>query len=98
MKESDIFNITIPMYGLPYEITTQSSLTLELKDGASMADVIAAMREKAPALNGTVFRRGEDRLAEQYKFNINGHFYFDGSDFRLHPGDRIALLVPVTGG
>jgi molybdopterin converting factor small subunit len=35
---------------------------------------------------------------EYYKFNVNGLFYFDGMDFGLHSGDRIALLMPVTGG
>jgi molybdopterin converting factor small subunit len=86
------------MYGLPYEITTAREVKVRLEDGAGMARVIAAMRGKVPTLEGPVFRRGEDRLTEGYKFNINGRFYFDGEDFTLHPGDRIALLVPVTGG
>jgi molybdopterin converting factor small subunit len=98
METGALIKWTIPMYGLPYEITTLRSVEVELRDGAGMAEVIAAMRGKVPALEGPVFRRGEDRLEELYKFNINGHFYFDGSDFQLHPGDRIALLVPVTGG
>jgi molybdopterin converting factor small subunit len=56
------------------------------------------MRKKIPSLEGPVLRPGEDRLVEQYKFNINGTFYFDGQDFKLHKSDRIALLVPMTGG
>ena len=35
---------------------------------------------------------------EYYKFNINGKFYFQDMDFQLHPGDRIALLVPLAAG
>jgi molybdopterin converting factor small subunit len=93
-----MFKCVIPMYGLPYEITTIRQVEVELRDGASMAEVIAALREKVPALEGPVFRPGEDRLQEQYKFNLNGSFYFDGMDFQLHEGDRIGLLVPVTGG
>lgn len=93
-----MFECTIPMYGLPQEITTVRQVKVELRDGAGMADVITAMREKLPSLEGPVFRRGQDRLEENYKFNINGRFYFDGTDFELHSGDRIALLVPVTGG
>ncbi|MCK4273268.1 MAG: MoaD/ThiS family protein [Dehalococcoidales bacterium] len=54
----------------------------------------SAGREKLHA--GIIERR--DRLEENYKFNINGNFYYAGMDFQLHPGDRIALLVPVTGG
>lgn len=93
-----MFKVIIPMYGLPREITEIRNVEVELPDEASMAEVIAALREKVPSLEGPVFRVGEDRLQEQYKFNINGQFYFDGMDFKLHQDDRIALLVPMTGG
>jgi len=88
----------IPMYGLPQEITRQREVEVELSDNADMAEVLAAMKAKIPSLEGPVIRRGENRLVEQFKFNVNGRFYFDGQDFTLHPGDRIALLVPMTGG
>ena len=93
-----MFKCVIPMYGLPREITELRQVEVELRDGAGMTEVIAALREKVPSLEGPVFRSGENRLQEQYKFNINGQFYFAGMDFQLHQGDRIALLVPMTGG
>jgi molybdopterin converting factor small subunit len=93
-----MFKCTIHMYGLPQEITTLREIEVELEDGAGMAEVVAAMKEKIPALEGPVIRTGENRLERLYKFNINGNFYYDGMDFQLHSGDRIALLVPVTGG
>jgi len=86
------------MFGLPHEITELREVEVELEDGANMADVIAAMKEKIPTLEGPVIRTGQNRLEELYKFNVNGQFYFDGMDFELHSGDRIALLVPATGG
>lgn len=86
------------MYGLPYELTPLREVEVELNDGAGMAEVVAALREKVPALEGPVIRTGQGRLQENYKFNINGNFFYDGMDFQLHSGDRIALLVPVTGG
>lgn len=93
-----MFKCKVEMYGLPHEITDLMVVEVELEDGASMADVIAAMKEKIPSLEGTVIRNGENRLEELYKFNVNGRFYFDGMDFQLHSSDRIALLVPATGG
>ncbi|MCJ7604809.1 MAG: MoaD/ThiS family protein [Dehalococcoidales bacterium] len=93
-----MFSCKIPMYGLPYEITTLREVDVELNEGAGMAEVVGALREKAPSLEGPVIRTGLNRLEENYKFNINGTFYYDGQDFKLNPGDRIALLVPVTGG
>jgi molybdopterin converting factor small subunit len=86
------------MYGLMREITEQRQVEVELPEGATMPEVIAAMREKIPSLEGPVIRPGEDRLVSQFKFNLNGRFYFDGQDFKLQSGDRIALLVPMTGG
>jgi molybdopterin converting factor small subunit len=86
------------MYGLPGEITEKREVEVELSDGAGMAEVVAALREKVPALEGRAIVPGEDRLADEYKFNINGTFYFAGMDFKLKKGDRIALLVPMTGG
>jgi molybdopterin converting factor small subunit len=93
-----MFKVTIPMYGLRREITEKREVEVELRDGATMPEVIAAIKGSVPSLEGPVIRRGEDRLVEQYKFNVNGKFYYDGQDFELHPGDRIALLVPMTGG
>ncbi len=93
-----MFKCIVQMFGLPHEITALREVEVELNDGASMGDVIAALRHKIPALEGTVFRTGEDRLMELYKFNVNGHLYFDGMDFQLQSGDRIALLIPITGG
>jgi molybdopterin converting factor small subunit len=98
MTGTKMFKCVIPMYGLPREITELREAEVELNEGAGMAEVIAALKEKVPALEGPVIRKGENRLAEQYKFNLNGRFYFDGQDFKLHKGDRIALLVPMTGG
>jgi len=93
-----MFKCVIQMFGLPHEITELREVEVELEDGANMADVIAAMKEKIPTLEGPVIRTGQNRLEELYKFNVNGQFYFDGMDFELHSGDRIALLVPATGG
>jgi len=93
-----MFKSVIHIYGLPREISDLREVEVELKDGASMGDVIAALRQKIPALEGPVIRKGENRLMEYYKFNVNGLFYFDGMDFQLQSSDRIALLMPAIGG
>lgn len=93
-----MFKIKVQMYGLLPEVTTDREVELELPEGAGMSEVVAAMRKKIPTMEGIVIRPGENRLADEFKFNINGRFYYDGSDFTLKPGDRIALLVPATGG
>jgi molybdopterin converting factor small subunit len=97
-KRTDMNKWVIPMYGLPREITEKREVEVELSNGAGMAEVVAALREKVPNLEGRAIIPGEDQLADEYKFNINGTFYFAGMDFKLKKGDRIALLVPMTGG
>ena len=93
-----MFKGVIYIYGLPREIADVREVQVELNEGAGMSEVVGALREKVPALEGPVIRTGENRLRQLYKFNINGTFYYDGQDFKLQPEDRIALLMPVTGG
>lgn len=93
-----MFRCVVQMFGLPREITELREVELELKDGASLVDVTAALRRSIPALEGPVILAGEDRLVENYKFNVNGHFYYNDLNLKLQSGDRVALLTPVTGG
>lgn len=86
------------MFGLPHEMTELQKVEIELKDGASLRDVIAALRREIPILDGHVVCAGEYQLMGDYVFNINGRFYFDDREIRLHNGDHIALLHIASGG
>lgn len=93
-----MFRCVVQMFGLPSEITELREVEVELDDGATLRDVVAALKDKIPALEGTAIRVGENQLVEHYKFNVNGRFYYDDMDLQLRSGDRIALLVPISGG
>ncbi len=93
-----MFRCVVEMFGLPSEITELREVEVELDDGATLKDVVAALKDKIPALEGTAIRVGEDQLVENYKFNVNGHFYYDDMGLQVKSGDRVALLVPITGG
>ena len=89
----------VEMYGLSSEITRRREVEIELKDGASLGDVVGALRRKIPVLEGRVICAGEDCLIEYYAFNINGRFYFDDKEVvQLQNGERVALLTLATGG
>ena len=88
----------VELFGLPREITELREVEVGLKDGASLGDVIAALRREIPALEGRVIRAGEDWLVEHYGFNINGHFYLDDDELQLQDGDHVALLALAGGG
>ena len=93
-----MFRCVVQMFGVSREITELREVELNLKDGASLVDVTAALRRSIPALEGPVILAGEDRLVENYKFNVNGHLYYNDLNLKLQSGDRVALLTPVTGG
>jgi len=88
----------VKLFGLSHEITELQEVEVELKDGANLGDVIAALGRKIPALEGRVIRVGENRLMEHYAFNINGRFYLNDKEVQLQDCGRIALLTLATGG
>lgn len=98
MDNRALFKCVVGMFGLPQEITELQKVEIELKDGASLRDVIAALRREIPKLEGYVVCAGEDQLMGDYTFNINGRFYFDDRQIQLHNGDHIALLTIPRGG
>ena len=88
----------VEMFGLSKEITDLRNVEIELNEGASLRDLVGALRHKIPALEGKVIRTGQDRLTEQYVFNIDGRFYFDSDKVKLREGSNIRLLLLSTGG
>ena len=88
----------VELFGLSNEITALKNVDIDLNDGASLKDVVAALRSKIPAMEGSVIRTGQDRLTERYVFNVDGRFYFDTDNARLNDGDHIRLLLLSTGG
>ena len=93
-----MFRCMVEIFGLPEEITGPSKMETRLKDGASLRDVIAALRREVPMLEGTVIRRGEDELVDSFGFYINGRYYTSDEEVQLKDGDRIVLLALASGG
>jgi molybdopterin converting factor small subunit len=93
-----MFRCIVEMFGLSDEITGLRKVEVELKDGASPRDVIAALRREIPALEGPIIRCGENQLVDHYGFYINGRFYAGDEEVQLKDGDRIVLLALASGG
>ncbi len=69
------------------EAAGQREVTLELPAGARVADAMAEVRRRWPAIGPTL---GQAMLAVNHEYV--------GPDLQLHDGDELALIPPVSGG
>lgn len=78
--------INILAFGIAKDILGDSSLTLTLEEGAS----IAVLREE-------LLRKFVDfEKLKSLKFAVNESY--QSEDFELHQGDEVVLIPPVSGG
>ena len=90
---------TIELYGLSADLAGITEVVLELPgEDAGMQELVSALKKRLPVLDGIVVKQGENVLADNQAFNINGRF-FSGSDvITVHDDDRIRLLTAAIGG
>lgn len=87
----------VEMFGMaPY--TEDNSVEVELKDGATVPELIAALGQKMPQFRGPVIQAGLPHLVENYGIYVNGQFVLDYENVRLKETDRIVLILLATGG
>jgi molybdopterin converting factor small subunit len=93
-----MFTCVVEIFGLPEDITSLPEIEVNLRNGACLEDIVAAMRRKVPALEGPVIRIGVDKLVDHFGFYVNGRYYANDEKVQLKDGDRIVLLRLATGG
>ena len=90
---------TIELYGLSADLAGISEVVLELSgEDADMQELVSALKKRLPELDGIVFKQGENVLADNQAFNINGQFFSGNDEISIHNGDRIRLLTAAIGG
>ena len=94
----------VDMYGLSIRTAQLQQVEIDIPNPAKLADIITAIKDKLPLLEGDVILIGQNRLTPYYTFNINGCFYSYESELEknslihLKDGQRIALLPLAFGG
>lgn len=88
---------TVEMFGLS-PFTEANAVDLELKDGASLPDLLAALARKMPSFKGRIIEAGERHLVENYGIYINGQFVSEYEGMVLKPTDRIVIILLAVGG
>lgn len=79
--------IRVLFFGLLKDLAGKSSDSLDVREGASVEDVLTHYAEEYPRL--------KESLAS-LAVAVNQHYV--GADTKLKPNDEIALLPPVSGG
>jgi molybdopterin synthase catalytic subunit len=79
--------LTVRLFARAKDLAGADVVTVEIADGATAADLRAALARRHPALAG---------LLERSALGVNAEFAAAGQ--RLHANDDIALLPPVSGG
>lgn len=69
------------------EAIGQGELSLDAPDGATVGQAVEQLRAKYPRLGPAV---------QQAMLAVNQEYV--GPNFRLHDGDELALIPPVSGG
>jgi molybdopterin converting factor subunit 1 len=77
--------LTVLCFAQTRELLGGPTLALQLSEGAKVADLQAALEQRAPALKRIPLR-----------FAVNREFAT--AQTALKPGDEIALIPPVAGG
>src|SRR5207245_5879216 len=79
--------IQVLLFGVLKDLAGRQSDTLTLPDGATVADLLECYEQRVTALKGTL---------EKIAVSVNQEYC--QSDAKLHSGDEVALLPPVSGG
>ncbi len=82
-----MINISIVFLGPARDFAMVDSTSLELSDGASIADLRVVLSERYPGLSGAL---------PTIRFAVNEEFATD--DTALEANDEVALIPPVSGG
>lgn len=79
--------ITVKFFALLRDVVQRESAEVLLKEGATVADLPAAIGEAFPELR---------QHLPTLSFAVNNEYA--GKQQRLHDGDEVALLPPISGG
>jgi len=89
---------SVELFGMSNMLADLRNVEVELDNEVSLRDVVIALREKMPALEGRVIAPGEDTLASHCSFNVNGRFHIEDYDVKVQPGDHILVVTLALGG
>ena len=96
----DTIQVQVEFSAISRVLTGQSEFPLNLKKGASIADLIAALGKKFPQLLGQIIEKDGKALIPTNVFSVNGQKIIHETDTAYQPedGDNLILLSLLSGG
>ena len=79
--------VRVQFYGQLHDLVGMRELELELPDGATVRDLLNQLYAKRPALD-----------AHDNSILIGAGLEFVDRNYKLNPGEEIAIMPPVQGG
>jgi molybdopterin-guanine dinucleotide biosynthesis protein A/molybdopterin converting factor small subunit len=95
-RERNTISVSVELFGVARMLTKTQSVSLDLNEGATLAQVFSALGEKLPALVGRVLNSGG--LINGYSCNLNGLNFVRAPDVKVSSGDKIFILSADAGG
>ena len=95
-RERNTISVCVELFGVARMLTKTQSVSLDLNEGATLAQVFSALGEKLPALVGRVLNSGG--LIHGYSCNLNGLNFVRAPDIKVSSGDKIFILSADAGG
>jgi sulfur-carrier protein len=96
----ETMQVSVEFLAVSRVLTGQSEISLILKKGASIADVVAALGSKFPQMLGQIIEENGKALIPTNVFSVNGQKIIHETDTAFKPddGDRLILLSLLSGG
>jgi len=89
-------SVSVELFGVARLLTKTQLVSLDLAQGATLAEVFSALAEKLPALAGRVIN--SEGLINGYTCNINGFNFVRSPNAKVSSGDKIFILSADAGG
>ena len=89
---------TVEFFGLPRRLSGVKETTVQVKENATLRDVVKALAEGFPAFLGSLIDPATYDLEIPYFFNIDARFVPRSLEHQPKAGEKLLLLFLEAGG
>ena len=95
-RKRNSISVSVELFGVARMLAKTQLVSLDLAQGATLAQVFSALAEKLPVLVGRVIN--SEGLITGYTCNVNGLNFVRAPDAKVSSGDKIFILSADAGG